>query len=63
VVQKSHDELYILISLLELQKTTCLTTCSCFPWFEVLWVMCSNEFQIVLFCTNHTLVKAILNLA
>jgi hypothetical protein len=63
VVQKSHDEFYILISLLELQKTTCLTKCSSFPWLEVLWVMCSNEFQIVLLCTNHTLVKPILNLA
>jgi hypothetical protein len=63
VVQKSHDEFYILISSLELQMTTCLTTCSSFPWLEVLWVMCSNEFQIVLLCTNHTLVKPILNLA
>ncbi len=63
VVQKSHEEFYILISSLELQKTTCLTTCSSFPWLEVLWVMCSNEFQIVLLCTNHTLVKPILNLA
>jgi len=63
MVQKSHDEFYILISSLELQKTTCLTTCSSFPWLDVLWVMCSNEFQIVLLCTNHTLVKPILNLA
>jgi len=63
VVQKSHDEFYILISSLELQKTACLTTCSSFPWLEVLWVMCSNGFQIMLLCTNHTLVKPILNLA
>jgi hypothetical protein len=63
VVQKSHDDFYILISSLELQMTACLTTCSSFPCLEVLRVMCSNEFQIVLLCTNHPLVKPILNLA
>jgi hypothetical protein len=63
VVQKSHDEFYILISSLELRKTPCLTTCSSSPCLEVLWVLCSDEFQNVLLCTNHTLIQPILNLA